>query len=521
MLSGLYAQEKNTPDNWSAFNRTYDSHRYSPLEEINKQNVAQLQLLHTFELGADSCNFQTGPLVIDGTMFFTSDTITYAIDAGNGQLKWQHKRLADNSAQGKVNRGVAYCDGKLIRGTSDAKVMALDAACGQKLWEVQLDITGTPGAYIPMSPIAWNGLVFIGNAAGDYVGVVGHVYALDIHDGHLVWEFDVIPESGPIRDEWTAEAKGIIPTGGCFWSSFSLDEENGILYVPAGNPAPDLDVEVREGRNLYTNCVLALNASTGELLAYNQVVKNDSHDWDVVSTPVLLTTSTGRKMVASANKDGLLTLLDRTQVSATDVQPETDMPFVYALPITVRENGDAPLSREIFTYFKPGFGGAIGWNGPAYHPETGVMYTAATDWGSAAQLYTLEQAYEVPAPGALWAGGYVVADDPSMARGWVYAYKIEDGSLLWKYQAPAAMRSGITVTKGGLVFCGTTLGDMYAFDADSGQLLWQDQTGVSLGGGVISYRVAGKQYLAVAGGYQGSLSTGIPKVSKILIYGLQ
>lgn len=113
-----------------------------------------------------------------------------------------------------------------------------------------------------LAPIVWNGLVLIGNAGGDFVGVTGHVYALDANDGHTVWRFDVVPTSGPARATWDLAPNHPL-SGGAFWTSFTLDEANGVLYVPAGNPAPDFDLALRRGANLYSNSVIALDAMTG------------------------------------------------------------------------------------------------------------------------------------------------------------------------------------------------------------------------------------------------------------------
>ena len=137
-----------------------------------------------------------------------------------------------------MNRGFAYTNGRLFRGTSVSHVLAMDPADGHQIWDHVLDVQG-PGVSIPMAPIAANGLVYVGNAGGDQASVTGHVYALDANDGHVVWKFDVVPETGPARATWTNPKFPI--SGGAFWTSFTLDEPDGVLYVPAGNPAPDFD----------------------------------------------------------------------------------------------------------------------------------------------------------------------------------------------------------------------------------------------------------------------------------------
>src|SRR5690349_9411786 len=193
-----------------------------------------------------------------------------------------------------ANRGLGYLDGKLFRGANDGHVFAIDAATGKTVWDVQI-ADPAHGESVPMAPVAWNGMVFVGNAGGDNFGVTGHVWALDQKDGHTIWRFDVVPETGPARDSWR-NAPGIPITGGAFWTTFALDPQAGILVVPAGNPAPDFQPDARPGDNLYSNSVIAIDTRTGKLADYAQVVKADTHDWDVDAGPVLVTTRAGRQI---------------------------------------------------------------------------------------------------------------------------------------------------------------------------------------------------------------------------------
>ncbi|HZJ01889.1 MAG TPA: PQQ-binding-like beta-propeller repeat protein, partial [Gemmatimonadaceae bacterium] len=180
-------------NDWPSYNRTLAGDRYSPLTSIDPSNVARLSTICSYKL-PEVTSLQTGPIVIDGSMYFTTDTISYAIDAATCAEKWKQVRHSETPGALAVNRGFAYMDGRLFRGTSDAHVIALDAKDGKTLWDYQIDMK-RPGVTIPMAPIAANGLVFAGNAGGDQVGVTGHVYALDAKDGHVVWRFDVVPST--------------------------------------------------------------------------------------------------------------------------------------------------------------------------------------------------------------------------------------------------------------------------------------------------------------------------------------
>src|ERR1700741_1501245 len=169
--------ESGGPGDWTTFNRTLAGDRFSPLSEINRENVTRLRPLCTYTL-PEVVALETGPLVVEGTMYFTSDLGSYAIDADTCAEKWRRVREVAKPNGYGAHRGFGFLDGTLFRGTSDAHVIALDAKDGRTKWDVTLDIAG-PGVAMPMAPIAYDHKVFIGNAGGDQVGVTGHVYALE------------------------------------------------------------------------------------------------------------------------------------------------------------------------------------------------------------------------------------------------------------------------------------------------------------------------------------------------------
>jgi alcohol dehydrogenase (cytochrome c) len=505
---------------WPAYNRTLAGDRYSPLAQITTANVRQLTLRCAFTL-PELVSFQTGPLVVNGTMYFTSYEGSYAIDAASCKEKWSRHDKSVAAPGLAVNRGFAYLDGRLYRGTADAHVIALDATDGHVLWDRPLPVQG-PGISIPMAPIAAHGRIYIGNAGGDTVGVTGHAYALDARDGHLLWRFDVVPQQGSARASWTNARLPV--SGGAFWTSFTLDEAKGVLYVPAGNPAPDFDTLDRTGEDLYADSVIALDARSGRLLGYNQLVKHDSHDWDVDSAPTLATTRDGRRIIASANKDGLLSILDRSKIdplAPASGEPAPIIPLLSQSPTTTRENVDVPLSRDHPVHFCPGMGGGVEWNGAAFSPRTDSLFVGAVDLCAHVQLV---RELAVPAPGEVWFGSSGsmadMIDPPATARGWVSAFDAENGHIRWKYQAPHPIVAGVTPTAGDVVFAADQGGDVFALDQKSGRVLWQVSTGQSIGGGLVVYRAAGQELLGVASGMKSFAWPGSADKSRILVYGL-
>ena len=504
---------------WPAYNRNLAGDRFSPLAEINRSNVARLRSVCSYTL-PEVTSLQTGPIVIGGTMYFTTDTISYAIDAGTCIEKWKQVRHSASPSPLAVHRGFAYMNGRLFRATSDAHALAMDPVDGRVIWDRALDVNG-PGVSYPMAPIAANGLVFLGNAGGDQVGVTGHVYALDANDGHVVWRFDVVPSSGSARATWTNPRLPI--SGGAFWTSFTYDAPNRILFVPAGNPAPDFDVELRTGDNLYSNSVIALDATTGRMLGYNQLVKRDNHDWDVDSPPALVTTRAGRAIVASANKDGLLSILDRSRLTGASARSGTDVASTLTLlsqtPTTTRLNADVALSRDTTTLFCPGIQGGVEWNGAAYSPQTNSLYVGAVDWCTRVRL--MKDTTSLPTTGT-WLGNENedLQTPVETAKGWLTAFDAENGGVRWKFAAPRPILAGVTPTAGNLVFAADLGGELYAFDATNGQQLWRINTGQSTGGGIITYVAGGRQLLGVASGMKSVVWPGAAQQSRILIYGL-
>jgi len=237
VVLGVVSSFAQAGNDWPSYNRTLTSDRYATLEKIDDKNVAGLKVLCSFDTG-EQVSFQTGLVETDGFLFATTERDTFSIDPNNCKLNWRtHEDIPSGDL--KVNRGVAWLDHRVFRGTADGKVIAYDAKNGKRLWATVI-ADATKGESVPAAPIAWNGLVFIGNAGGDNKGVKGRMYALDDKDGHIVWEFYLVPKGagdtarGPAAADpksvyaatWKA-AKGFPITGGATWTSYSLDPVTG------------------------------------------------------------------------------------------------------------------------------------------------------------------------------------------------------------------------------------------------------------------------------------------------------
>lgn len=229
---------------WPSYNGGYNATRFSSLSQINTSNVASLSEVARFKL-PESTAFQSGPLLIDGTMFVTTATNTYAFDPRTGEQRWVQHFEPKSMGIGTPVRGVGYADGRLFRGTPDGHLLALDAKTGKVIWDV-VGANAAVGEYYTAAPVGWDGRVYMANSGSD-VGAIGHIRAFSAQDGKQMWNFDVVPLSGPGSETWPADKPRV---GGGVYSSFALDTDTGILYSPTGNPGPDFVAAHRPGDNL-------------------------------------------------------------------------------------------------------------------------------------------------------------------------------------------------------------------------------------------------------------------------------
>jgi alcohol dehydrogenase (cytochrome c) len=511
---------------WSSYNRTLTSQRFSPLSQINAQNVHGLKVLCTYDTHLRE-GFQTGPIMVNGALIFTTEFDVVAIDPSSCQEIWRTHEDYKPLTFLTVNRGAAYLDGRLFRGTLDGRVLAYDFKTGKRLWATTISDPKT-GEVIDAAPIAWNGLVFIGIALGDFKGVKGRMYALAADTGSIVWETYLVPR---VPSDPTRGPQGLMPastittwkntpdvpiTGGGTWTSYTLDPATGRLYVPVGNSAPNFLPHLREGANLYTSTVLALDAKTGAYNNYFPMAPTEWHDWDVSNTPAIFVTKNGKQLLSFSPKNGYLYGFD---LATSQLR--------YRSPVTRMENADVPFSTDKAVHFCPGAPGGGEWNGVAYDPETNLVFTGETEWCTTVTLQTDAQV-KASETGQLWTGNARPRrmdasgqqDPHANWAGWVYATDADSGRWKWRLKANYPVLSGITPTGGGIVFFGDMGGNLYVVNASDGRRLWGRKLEGAVAGGVITYLANGSQKVAVAAGYSAILWPTEQATAKILILGL-
>jgi len=496
------------PENWLMFRRTYDGWGYSPLDQINTDNVAQLAPVWSVSTGITE-GHQSPPIVNDGIMFVTTPmNQVLAIDAVSGDVLWLYRRQMpfDIRLGHPTNRGVALYGDKVYMATSDANVIALDAATGEVVWEKPVeDYNG--GYYMTMAPLAVNGHILVGVSGGER-GIRGFVTALDAETGDQAWKTYTIPGPGEFgNDTWPGDSW---QTGGApAWVTGTYDPVLNQTYWGTGNPGPWIG-DARPGDNLYANSVIALDPDSGELAGYHQYHWNGSWDWDEVSAPLLINVERNGRTIPSlvhAARNGYLWLLER---GAEGIKFVDAKPYVHQNVFT---SLDAQTGRPDYDMQrKPGLGksalfcpslhGGKNWPPAAYNPQTGLLYIPAND-----NLCTSMAGEEVEYRRGQGFTGASVRDSSLVEGadhvGELQAWNLNSGERVWTREFGEFSNWGpVLTTGGGLVLSGGTA-DRYfrAFDAKSGELLWQQRLNSGITGVPSSYEVDGVQYIAVQSGW--------------------
>lgn len=472
-------------ESWLYASKDYAGDRYSPSAQITTVNAARLRPVCIYR-STKTGSTQSNPLVYKGIMYFTIDEATVAVDASTCRERWNHTWPMKDAALSKTSRGVAVKDGRLVRGTPDGYLIALNMSDGSLLWSRKI-ADPKAGQYLSMPPLIFEDRVIFGPAGADW-GPKNWIGAFRLDNGEPLWRFNLVPDANePGAESWSNPA-ALQHGGGSLWTPLSLDVGKGVLYVPVGNPAPDFYAAARPGDDLYTNSALALDVHSGKLLWFHQFGPADTHDRDLSQVSPLFTALVGgerRDLIAISGKDGLLRVLDRDSHKQ-----------LFEIPITTRSNWDAAPSVQ-GAHSCPGLLGGLEWNGPAYRRATNTLFVSSVDWCG-----TFTKAAEAPqfTVDAHYYGGAVSPDPREQSRGWLQAIDAATGAVRWKRQWPTPLVAGITVTAGGVLFTGDLDDNFLAIDANTGKTLYSFNTGGSVGGGVISYEVGGRQLVAALSG---------------------
>ena len=488
------------PHNWLTYSGTYSGQRFSPLDEINRDNVDDLKVawVYQYQKGLPS---ETSPIVVDGVMYLTESPATVtAVDARSGRRIWTHTRPMPEGLLTigfpQVNRGVAILDDTIYVGTLDCYLVAHDRNTGAVRWETKVGENST-GHAITVAPLALDGKIIIGVSGGE-AGIRGFLDAYDAKTGELLWRTYTIPGPGEFgNDTWSGDSwkTGAAPT----WVTGSYDPDTNLLYWGTGNPGPDWNGDVRLGDNLYSCSMLAMNADTGELRWHFQFTPHDVHDWDSNQVPILIEAEVlgeKRKVLATANRNAFYYLLDRHTGAFYHGVPYAKQTWASGLteegrPIVIP--GTDPTEEGTLVW--PSLQGATNWPSPSYSPKTEMFYVSVREMGS----YYFKSDVEFE-PGKPFMGGGERALRGDQAYGALRALDADTGEMKWEFRLQSPPWSGVMATAGGLVFGGSMEGNFYALDAQTGEALWDIQTGGAIRANPISFAVDGKQHVAISAG---------------------
>ncbi len=478
-------QAASNPEHWLYASKDYTGQRFVDLDQINAGNAAGLRAVCIYRSN-NAGPTQTNPLVYNGVMYLTIDQSIVAIDAATCRERWTYNWQVKGNVLSPANRGVALKDGRVVRGTADGYLIAVDRDKGTLLWSRKI-ADASSSQYLSMPPLIVDDLIIYGPAGADW-GAKNWIGAFKLDTGEPVWRFNLVPDANePGAETWTkpeAREHG----GGSVWTPLAFDAEKGVIFVPVGNPSPDFYREVRPGINLYTDAVVALDIKTGKFLWYKQFVANDMHDWDLSQvSPIFRSSVNGkaRNLITVSGKDGLLRMVDRDSHE-----------LLYEIAITTRKNVEAEPTVT-GTQICPGLLGGMEWNGPAYNPKADTLFVATVDWCGTFNKTDSPPQFE---PNAHYYGGSVTPDARDQAKGWLHAIDAGTGAVRWRQQWPTPLVAGVTVTSGGVLFTGDLNNDFLVIDTSNGKTLYRFNTGGSIGGGVISYQLGGKQYAATTSG---------------------
>jgi quinohemoprotein ethanol dehydrogenase len=512
------------PANWITHGRDYAEQRFSPLDQVNADNVPRLVRVWTFETGLKRGHEAT-PLVVDGVMYLTGSwSVVFALDARTGKELWRYdpqvpKQVGAKACCDVVNRGVAVYRGRVYFGALDGRLIALDAATGKPAWEV-VTVDQSKPYTITGAPRVVKGRVILGNGGGEF-GVRGYVSAYDPANGALLWRTFTVPgdpaqpfESVALESAaktWTGEwwKQG---GGGTVWDSMSYDPELDLLYVGTGNGSPWART-VRSpggGDNLYLSSMLALDPDDGSLRWHFQTTPGDNWDFTATQHMILADLDIGgrtRKVIMQAPKNGYFWVLDRTNGEFISAQPYVQVTWSKGVdPKTGRPIPD-PSAEYVdgLALVRPTAFGGHNWQPMSFNPKTGLVY--------------------IPAQEVL--GGYMLDPDPErtdehfntgtdMAVFATLTREIVAGHLLawdpiaqrevWRHPYAMPWNGGTLTTAGNLVFQGTADGRFLALRADDGRKLWEFHTGSGVIAAPVTYAIDGVQYVTVVAGWGGAFA---------------
>ncbi len=506
---------RSEPQNWLTYGGTYNAWRYSSLDQINRRSVGRLAPVWAFQTGKSEGGFSCTPIVADGIMYISSPgNRVFALNAATGQELWHYYYSLPKTLgliYGPVNRGVALGSGLVFMGTLDNHLVALDSRTGKEVWNIAIEDMQQCGCNITGAPLVVKDKVLVGVTGGDSAHR-GYINAFFTKTGKRAWRFWTIPGPGEKGNEtWKSDRWKL--GGGATWLTGSFDPDLNLVYWGVGNPAADFYGGDREGSNLYTDCVVALDADTGEVRWSYQEIPHDVWDWDSAYECVLIDRTINgarRKLLVHPNKGGYTWVLDRTTGQFINAWRLTEnLNWITAIDEKggLLGRNEPPEGKP--TLICPSVSGGRSWNHGSFSPKTGFFYTVGMEY---CDEITVRK--EAPSPGAPSFGGVFEMKRPpnGEAGGHLDAYDPVSGVRQWSYRSKYPILASTLATGGDLIFSGDPEGQFFALDALTGKKLWSFATGSGHRGSPMTFSVKGRQFVAVPSGWGSAAAGAMPQL---------
>jgi PQQ-dependent dehydrogenase (methanol/ethanol family) len=506
--------DKN-PNDWLTYHGSYKSWHYSALDQVNADNVNKLQVAWMHSPGRSTRGLQSFPLVADGVLYYSgSYSRLFALDAATGKVIWSYfpelnEDLILTQTHVPYNRGIGLGHGHVYVGTVDGRLIAVDMKTGSPVWDTKLIDSEKLTVGFTGAPLVVNDKVIIGGQGGEWPWR-GPIFGVDGATGKKVWEFFTAGGTDEAKATWKNDSWKTGGGGG--WMPGAYDPASNTLYWGTANPAPLYDWAgdkwqdegPRPGTNLYTTSVLALDPDTGKLKSYFQELPHDAWDFDSALGEFVSVERDGQKYIIHPNKGGYIYVYDQNLKFKNAWPLVHYINFIQGVDKQGNLVGRRDLAEGSHKNLCPAIMGGVSWNSGTYDPETGLYYKVGNEWCIDLEVVKTTPVVEPNVQLNIGANFTPRSPEGGVAHGHVDARDPITGDKKWEIYFPEPPLASLLSTGGNLLFVPDARGILHAYNATTGEELWTHNDGLGHNGGIISYAVHGKQYIAVMSGW-GSL----------------